>query len=163
MGSSCPLSRRGAELCGGEEDGRLCSSAGRRSLSCSTSEPPGTSSPAKGTFRQPAWARTSAVWAWLALPLQEQDRAGQRLVGLIPRRPAGTEAKAASAEQRDPPSPAPRWGPLSRRGRSEGSRYLACTHLLQLARSCSRIPVMYRSRERFAPHWPKAGASALDD
>lgn len=40
MRSSCPVPRGTLKLCGSEEGGHLCSSAGRHSLSCSTSEPP---------------------------------------------------------------------------------------------------------------------------
>lgn len=94
MRSLCPPKRRGAELCGGEEDEYLCSSAGRHRLTCSAFE----------LLCKRYVLAASLSWSISSLGSSSAGmRQGRSVAGRINSPlPSRTEVKAVSAEHRLP-------------------------------------------------------------
>lgn len=133
--SLCLLSW-GLELCDREEGGHLSCPARQLSQQLHQHKVP---------------ARASAVWAQLALPLQERERADKRLDGLIPCCPAGMEVKAARET--------PHLLCHTQDSMSEGKE----SREAGTWRLPSHGPVISQNTEGFVPHWSEPGTNALDN
>lgn len=75
----------------------------------------------------------------------------------------GTEVQAASPEHRDSPPTAPHSGRPSQWGRNEGVATRLVPSFCSWLGHAAISQWASQSRERFAPRWPKPGASVLDD